>query len=56
MLSNGMGGIDWQQIEFAAAFYGLADLDALIHALLVIKTHVPPDKRRDEDDTETDLD
>jgi hypothetical protein len=42
MLSNGMGGIDWQALPLAVAHYGIHDIDGLIRRLVTIKTHRPP--------------
>ena len=41
MLSNGHGGIDWPGLPLAVALFGVRDIEALIHRLLVIKTHRP---------------
>jgi hypothetical protein len=46
MLSNGMGGIDWNGLPLAVACFGVDDLEALIDDLTVIKNHTKPD---DED-------
>lgn len=40
-LSNGHGGLDWSGLPIVAAHLGVADLDGLMHRLLVIKTHRP---------------
>ncbi len=42
MLANGMGGLDWSGLSYAAEFVGAADLDDLTERLLVIKLHRPP--------------
>lgn len=42
MLANGMGGIDWAGLPLACAVHGVTDIEALIHRLVVIKTHKPP--------------
>ena len=39
MLANGMGGLDWAGLPLACAYYGVADIDALVHRLMVIKLH-----------------
>lgn len=41
MLANGMGGLDWSQLDLAAATFGAVDREDLIERLLVIKTHRP---------------
>lgn len=41
MLANGMGGLDWSGLPFAAEFFGARDLEALTERLLVIKLHRP---------------
>ncbi len=42
MLSNGMGGVDWSGLPLAAAVLGVDDIDALVDAIVTIKTHKPP--------------
>lgn len=42
MLSNGMGGLDWSGLDLAVGYFGVVDVRALIHRLLVIKSHEPP--------------
>ena len=46
MLSNGMGGIDWAGLPWAAAVLGICDIEAVVDALVTIKSH----KTRDQDD------
>lgn len=41
MLANGMGGLDWSHLAYAAAYYGADDLDDLTARLMVIKLHKP---------------
>lgn len=41
MVATGFGGIDWAAVPLAAAYYGLDDMDMLIHRLLVFKLHKP---------------
>lgn len=41
MLANGMGGLDWSQLELAAAVFGAGDREALVERLLTIKLHRP---------------
>lgn len=41
MLANGMGGLDWGALPFAAEFHGVDDIEALTQRLLVIKLHRP---------------
>lgn len=53
-MCNGPHSVDWSQLQLAADFYGIPDLEALTEALLVIKHHVPPEQRRDDDETEQD--
>jgi hypothetical protein len=43
-LHNGHGGIDWAGLPLIAAVLGVEDVEALIHRLLVIKTHKPPER------------
>ncbi|MDT7836453.1 hypothetical protein [Aquabacterium sp. OR-4] len=38
-----MGGIDWAGLPMVVAWLGVVDVDGLIHRLLVIKQHSPPD-------------
>jgi hypothetical protein len=45
MLNNGMGGVDWAGLPYACAFFGVRDVEGLMHRLYVIKTHDP--KRED---------
>mgnify|MGYP006921413407 CR=1 FL=1 len=40
-LANGSGGLDWQGLEFMAAYFGAHDIEALVHRLLIIKGHRP---------------
>lgn len=44
MLSNGMGGIDWNGFPLALARFGVDDLETLMDDLNVIKTHKPDDE------------
>lgn len=44
MLANGMGGLDWAGLPLAAAYYGIEDVEGLVHRLLVIKLHKPQDQ------------
>lgn len=37
-----------------ASYYGIADTEGLIEALLLIKNHVPPDQRPDDEPTDND--
>lgn len=41
-LSNGMGGLDWAGLPLLAAYHGVRDVEGLLHRLLVIKGHRPP--------------
>lgn len=41
MLANGTGGIAWEHLPLAAAYYGARDIDALMAALITIKLHRP---------------
>lgn len=43
-----MGGLDWGQLPFAAAYLGIADVDALVDDLLTIKTHRKPEDTEDD--------
>jgi hypothetical protein len=42
LLANGSGGIDWAGLQLVVALLGVADVEAFVDALLVIKTHRPP--------------
>lgn len=42
-LANGMGGLDWSALPLFVELHGIEDVDALIHRLLVIKLHRPPE-------------
>jgi hypothetical protein len=39
MLANGMGGLDWAGLPLACAYYGVGDIEAMVHRLMVIKLH-----------------
>lgn len=39
------GGIDWQGLPLACAYYGVRDVEILIQRLIVIKTHRPHDPK-----------
>jgi hypothetical protein len=41
LMSNGMGGIDWNALPLAVVMYGVHDVEALIDRLMIIKTHKP---------------
>lgn len=41
MLANGMGGLDWASLPLACAYFGVRDVEGLIHRLLVLKMHKP---------------
>jgi len=43
LLANGMGGLDWAGLPLVVDLLGIEDIEALVDALLVIKTHRPPD-------------
>lgn len=40
-LANGMGGIDWQGLDLHVAFFGITDVEGLVHRLHVIKGYRP---------------
>lgn len=42
LLGNGMGGIEWSGLPLVAAVLGVGDIERLVHALRVIRTHQPP--------------
>lgn len=42
-LATGMGGVEWCSLPLALDYYGISDVDGLIHRLLVIKHHKRPD-------------
>ena len=42
LLGNGMGGIDWAGLPLVAALLGVSDVERLVHALRVLRTHQPP--------------
>lgn len=42
-LSNGSGAFDWSGLPYVVAELGISDVSGLMHALLVIKTHKPPE-------------
>ena len=44
MLADGNGGVDWSGFPLACAYFGVRDPAALIHRVLVIKLHRPPDE------------
>lgn len=43
-LSNGMGGISWEGLPYLVEFYGIKDLEGLIHRLYIIRNHQPPNQ------------
>lgn len=49
MLANGMGGLDWAGLPLACAYYGVGDIEALVHRLMVIKLHNPKRDAADGD-------
>lgn len=40
-MANGSGGIDWAGLALMVALFDVDDVDALVHRLLVIKSHKP---------------
>lgn len=48
-LCTAMGGIDWSGLELQVLRHGIQDVEALMDALIVIKTHRP---NRDEGPTD----
>ena len=44
MLSNGMGGLDWAGLPVVAAYWGVTDMEGLMHRLYVMKIHQPPEQ------------
>lgn len=54
LLSNGMGGIDWQGFERVAAHLCITDEEWLIESLCAIKTHRPPQGIGGPDDDDED--
>lgn len=54
LLSNGMGGLDWQGFERVAAHLCITDEEWLIESLYAIKTHRPPEGLLGPDDDDTD--
>lgn len=41
LLANGSGGIDWAGLPVICAYLGITDVEPLIHAIGVIKSHRP---------------
>lgn len=41
-LSNGVGGLDWAGLPLLVTYHGVRDVEGLLHRLLVIKGHHPP--------------
>lgn len=41
-LSNGVGGLDWAGLPLLVTYHGVRDVEGLLHRLLVIKGHRPP--------------
>lgn len=39
MLATDSGSIDWQGLPLACAYFGVRDVEMLIHRLIVMKTH-----------------
>jgi hypothetical protein len=39
-----MGGLDWSGLEPLIALFGISDVEGLMHRLIVIKTHTPPEQ------------
>jgi len=44
MLSTRQGSIDWAGLPTVAALLGVQDLDTLVHHLMTIKYHKPPEQ------------
>lgn len=42
MLATGTGSHDLQSLPLACAYFGVRDVEMLIHRLMVIKLHRPP--------------
>lgn len=42
LLANGSGGVDWAGLPYAVALFGVTDVEGLMHGLMTIKTHKPP--------------
>lgn len=47
-LANGSGGVDWAGFELVVGMLGIEDIEGLVHRLLIIKTHKPPDDSEPE--------
>jgi hypothetical protein len=45
MTANGMGGMDWSGFPLMCEWLGVQDVEAVLHRLLIIKSHKPPKER-----------
>lgn len=39
LAANGMGSVDWQSVPMLAAWFGVSDVEGLMHRLAVIRLH-----------------
>jgi len=39
LLANGMGGIDWSGLPLVAGWFGVVDMEGLMHRINIIKLH-----------------
>lgn len=42
-LANGMGGLDWAGLPLMCGLHGVQDVESIVHRLITIKTHRPPE-------------
>lgn len=42
LLANGMGGVDWAGLPYVVEHLGITDVEGIMDAILLIKTHKPP--------------
>lgn len=54
-LHNGQGGIDWAGLPLIAAWLGVADIDGLLHRMVLIK-RLSRSGKRAEPETDDDQD
>lgn len=45
LLANGSGGIDWAGLPLICEYLGITEIEPLIHAIGVIKSHEPETDR-----------
>lgn len=49
-LENGHGGLDWAGLDLVVAWFGVQDVEGLLHRLMAIKAHKPKKDEQSSDD------